>query len=942
MPDPSQTYNINGGVYCADFIGGDKHIVSYGFSAEDVERLIEKVLAFRRAGEVFLPVPDRPDALQVEHDGQKLVFQPGAARQLFGQGSERAYLLALSIDQEYQCWATHFVPLAGKMDARQMIEGLPISFTEFIVPVGESGMQTQATTRPLKDIAEAMQTHGAFVILGEPGAGKTTTQQKIAFDLALAQLEGREARIPLFVRLSQQGQRDPYSFLETEWVRRAGTPFARALAEGRILILADGINEIPREKRNERLKDWMLFEQQYRGANQLIFSGREKDYDNQLNLPRVLVEPLDEPRIAEFLKRHQAEGLPDLLNDPASRLNEMARNPLNLFVLVIVYLQGGKNLQVLTNRGKLFQSFSLRLLNHEQRWHPDSLSVDSKVDLFARLAYDMQKQGSGTTFALEVAKQAIPTQVMELGEAAEVDAAALLRFGRGASILDPATLPDVRFYHHLLQEYFAARELLRRFNGGEDLSSLWKTARTVDEMPPAAVGDWDPLPEPPASGWEVTTILACGLSRAPEKLIEAVRQVNPALAGRCIDESGSPLPLGEGPGPALSAVEGVRAVVRADLLADLYNPQIHLRTRLQAGFVLGRIGDPRFAPQEIGGVKVILPEMVDVPAGRYRIGSVDDSQAYDDESPVSEIDLPAFSMGKWPVTNAEFACFMDSGVYTDEAWWQGELAKRWLEGEDVAGGRFSTWVKLWKYFQDTPSWKAQLESSGNYSPQQIEAYEYVVGLSEDELKVVLSKQLSQKSRSQPAYWNDRQYNNPSQPVVGITWFETRAYCAWLSAVTGKPYRLPTEPEWEAAARGFSPLPQGEGPGVRAGARIYPWGNDWDAGKANSLEGRVLRPSPVGVYAAVGGLGPFGAEDQAGNVYEWTGSLYLPYPHDAAQSELLDVDGERVCRGGSWFTLPRYARCANRSRGVPDGFYDGLGFRFVSPGSDLPRRDIAAS
>src|SRR5690606_19124216 len=132
--------------------------------------------------------------------------------------------------------------------------------------------------------------------------------------------------------------------------------------------------------RNERLRDWMLFEQQYRGANQLIFSGRLQDYDNQLNLPRVIVEPLDEERVREFLRRHQAEGLVELLDDPSTRLAEMARNPLNLVVLVMVYLRGGKKLEVLANRGRLFQSFTQELMAHEQLWHPDELSVDTKVD----------------------------------------------------------------------------------------------------------------------------------------------------------------------------------------------------------------------------------------------------------------------------------------------------------------------------------------------------------------------------------------------------------------------------------------------------------------------------------------------------------------------------------------------------------------------------------
>jgi len=360
--------------------------------------------------------------------------------------------------------------------------------------------------------------------------------------------------------------------------------------------------------------------------------------------------------------------------------------------------------------------------------------------------------------------------------------------------------------------------------------------------------------------------------------------------------------------------------VKQDLLSDLYDPALHLRTRLQAGFVLGRIGDPRFEPQELNGVTVILPQMVRVPAGKYLIGSKKGEQdSFENEYPQHTVELPAFSTGKWSATNAEFACFMNAGGYENENYWQGDLAKRWLNGEDVSGGQMKTYMEIWKYLQDTQNWKETFEHSGNYSPQEIESYEYIAKMSEDELKAELGKQLSKKSRSQPEYWKDRERNNPSQPVVGITWFEARAYCAWLSELTGKKFRLPTEVEWEAAARGLpSPL-QGEGLGVR----VYPWGDDWDAEKANSIEGRVLKPSPVGAYSAAGAVGPFGAQDQAGNVWDWTSSLYLPYPYDPEKSEQEESGAERVVRGGSWSILHRFVRCAFRGRVIPDCFFDTI-------------------
>ncbi len=280
---------------------------------------------------------------------------------------------------------------------------------------------------------------------------------------------------------------------------------------------------------------------------------------------------------------------------------------------------------------------------------------------------------------------------------------------------------------------------------------------------------------------------------------------------------------------------------------------------------------------------------------------------------------------------------MNAGGYEREKYWQGNLAQRWLKGEDVSGGQFKTWLDIWKQLLDMKKngdLRQQLEKSGNFTPDQIDSYEYVSGLTEEELKDVLGKQLSQKSRSEPAFWKDRERNNPSQPVVGITWFEAKAYCGWLSEVTGKNYRLPSEAEWEAAARGLQDKPLLG----KMTARKYPWGDDWDQEKANSLEGRVLKPSPVGTYSAAGAVGPYGAEDQAGNVYDWTSSLYLPYPYDAEKSEQEESTDERVERGGSWDLDHWYVRCAYRSRDVPDDFDNSVGFRLVSPGSDVsPKR-----
>ncbi len=149
-------------------------------------------------------------------------------------------------------------------------------------------------------------------------------------------------------------------------------------------------------------------------------------------------------------------------------------------------------------------------------------------------------------------------------------------------------------------------------------------------------------------------------------------------------------------------------------------------------------------------------------------------------------------------------------------------------------------------------------------------------------------------QTEPRYWNDDAFNNPAQPVVGICWYEVRAYCAWLSAQTGQFFRLPTEVEWEAAAHG--------GRNWR-----YAYGDDFDPANCNTFDTHIRRTTPIGVFP--GGDTSEGLVDVTGNVYEWTSSLYEPYPyqfHDGREE--LEKAGSRIIRGGSW-RFPRVAALA---------------------------------
>ncbi len=169
----------------------------------------------------------------------------------------------------------------------------------------------------------------------------------------------------------------------------------------------------------------------------------------------------------------------------------------------------------------------------------------------------------------------------------------------------------------------------------------------------------------------------------------------------------------------------------------------------------------------------------------------------------------------------------------------------------------------------------------------------------------------------PLYWEDKNLNNPSQPVVGVSWHDAQAFSQWLTQVTGVLHRLPTEAEWEAAARG----------GLNN--QPYPWGAEApDAGGVYRANYQTSDPgaagfrltAPVGSFPANG----FGLYDMAGNVAEWCLDRYTPL----GTAGPFKPGVLRLLKGGSWLSRARDLRCAARQSSPPhyaDGF---IGFRVV--------------
>jgi sulfatase modifying factor 1 len=165
----------------------------------------------------------------------------------------------------------------------------------------------------------------------------------------------------------------------------------------------------------------------------------------------------------------------------------------------------------------------------------------------------------------------------------------------------------------------------------------------------------------------------------------------------------------------------------------------------------------------------------------------------------------------------------------------------------------------------------------------------------------------------PPFWSDANFNHPQQPVAGVSWFGAARYCEWLRAQTGRNYRLPTEAEWECAARG----------GLEQ--KSFPWGDEAPQSLPDYATRWQTGPEIVARYAA----NAFGLYDVCDNVHEWCSDWYDPnyYASSPERNPRGPASGQRkASRGGSWRHHVKVARCSARSSIPPEFHYADYGFR----------------
>lgn len=776
----------------------------------------------------------------------------------------------------------------------------------------------QPKDKPRLSAIEALAREPRLVLLGDPGSGKSTFVNYVATCLANARLQRSDewlARlndwphgpiVPVLIRVRELAKvlgpdktsdsaRVLLSFIEQElqtWNLADYLPELRqSLLEGNALVLVDGLDEASEvEWRRERIRRIITDFTSSFPRCRILVTSRTYAYQKQdwwlPGFTEGVLSPFTDEQIAQFVDRwyahiaalrnlspDDAQGRAELLKRAISyseRLGDLAAYPLLLTLIASLHAWRGGSLP--ERREELYADAVDLLLDLWERpkvvrdstgtpvIRQPSLAEWLKVDqqavraVLAQLAFEAHRAQPHLMGTADIAEDQLIGNLMSVAYAPDIKPTRLVEYLRDRSgLLIQRGVGVYTFPHRTFQEYLAADYL-------------------VDHDYPDLLVD---LVRSDPNRWREVTLLAA--SKAGRGTLSAIWVLIEALCPTDQTESEADWIA------LLTAAEILTTEIRRPiperhrpkqqriqflLTRLLTEGRLNVHERTRAGELLAILGDPR---PGIGVLADDLPDVsfIQIPAGPFLMGSDSNKNgdAYDDELPQHRVDLPSFLISRYPITNTQYYKFVEEAGYLEPRYWmEATRAGVWNAG------------KVKSQADDQPQ-------SGPYD---------------------FGKPL----------------NLPNHPVVGITWYDAMAYCRWLTEklrASGKldqyeQIRLPTEAEWEKAARGTD-------------GRRYPWGDAWDAKYSNCLETGIGSATTVGTFPH--SASPYGVEDMAGNVWEWTNSAVARFPYNPADGrEDPGIDKPRVIRGGSWRSYPTQVRAASRVGLVAGDRRDDVGFRVV--------------
>jgi len=712
-----------------------------------------------------------------------------------------------------------------------------------------------------------------IALIGEPGAGKTSTLIKLLDELAqAAEVDNREP-IPVLIPLrNYSGSRPFFEHVRDVSIREFGdlaAYFIELLSAGRIALLIDGLNEIPNTDDEDYLREIRAFLARHSTIS-VVVTCRVVDYtpEKNLGLDAIELAPLTPLRIRQFISNYvddtaeadrlfwslvgddQAKSFHDeflrlggtasafwlhsgsspvrsdsvdrpyyhwdmwlrIREDPLSLLT-LARNPYLLTLIIRVYLAHGRPTG---NRYDLFTVFFRVMyeMGHGkfQGSRDQWIGQRDQARMLTSLARVMHERGA-VTLSLEDALYVLPPNTGRQ----------FLSLAEDEMLLD--CNEGISFSHQLLREYFASVHVEDVWNSGSSMGRF------------LADGGWW-LP----SGWEEAVIFLTGkYARDPTRLLSWLRDDQPELTSQCLIQSGC------------QVLPQELQSLTAAWLPRLQRGNDPSPGRAAIGRALGRLNldtRPGVCLLDRDGLPSI--EWVAIPASHICVGNIRSSMV-----------TAPFWMSKYLITNAQFKPFVADGGYTER------------HGDCWTNAGWN-----WKLIAD---------------------------------------------RQAPDDYTEI-FRLPNHPRIGTVWYEAHAYCNWLTkrlnALGTLPddyeIRLPSEAEWEAAARG----PEGK--------RSYPWGDEFSYDKCNVHD--IRSTSPVGLYQS--GASPEGVYDLVGNAWSWCLTQWDDDP--TVQNNDPEGDIPRVYRGGSWafdFNVSRWRphelRCDQRYWIVPlDDRPDAVGFFII--------------